>query len=119
MNGDANTGFWNVYIVEDGDYEIRLRRWPETADLPIDADLEPGAEVPGVRAYRTTPGKAISPTKASLQVGNVSATADVSPGMTEVVFNLKLKAGKTRMAGLFITADGTEYGSSYAYVKKK
>lgn len=119
MNGDANTGFWNVYIVEDGDYEIRLRRWPETADLPIDADLEPGAEVPGVRAYRTTPGKAISPTKASLQVGNVSATADVSPGMTEVVFNLKLKAGKTRMAGLFITADGTEYGSYYAYVKKK
>ena len=28
MNGDANVGFWNVNVVESGDYEVRLRRWP-------------------------------------------------------------------------------------------
>jgi hypothetical protein len=34
------------------------------------------------------------------------------------VFNVSLKAGKTRLSSLFITADGTEYGGYYAYVKR-
>ena len=119
VNGDRNTGFWNVQVVEDGDYTIRLRRWPETADLPINAPLEPGADVPGTKAFRTTPGKAINPTKASLTIGKVSASADVSPGQKEVVFQMKLPAGKTRMTALFTTADGEEFGAYYAYVSKK
>ena len=118
MNGDANTGFWNVLVHSDGDYEVRLRRWPETADLKINAALDPGAGVPGARAYRTQPGKSIDPARASLQIGDVSADADVNPNATEVVFRVKLKKGKTRMTGLFTTASGEKYGAYYAYVKK-
>ncbi|HIK94751.1 MAG TPA: N-acetylgalactosamine-4-sulfatase [Planctomycetes bacterium] len=118
MNGDGNTGFWNVLVHAAGDYEVRLRRWPETADLKINAPLAPGAEVPGARAYRTQPGKSINPTKASLRIGDVSANADVAPGATEVVFNVTLKKGKTRMTGLFTTASGEKFGVYYAYVKK-
>ncbi|MEO2028770.1 MAG: arylsulfatase [Fuerstiella sp.] len=118
MNGDGNTGFWNVLVHAAGDYEVRLRRWPETADLKINAPLAPGAEVPGARAYRTQPGKSINPTKASLRIGDVSANADVAPGATEVVFNVTLKKGKTRMTGLFTTASGEKFGAYYAYVKK-
>jgi hypothetical protein len=36
-----------------------------------------------------------------------------------VVFNVKLKAGKTRMAGLFVTGSGDKYGTYYAYVLKQ
>ncbi|MEO2017413.1 MAG: arylsulfatase, partial [Fuerstiella sp.] len=118
MNGDGNTGFWNVLVHADGDYEVRLRRWPETADLKINAPLAPGADVPGARAYRTQPGKSINPTKASLQIGDVSAIADVARGATEVVFNVTLKKGKTRMTGLFTTASGEKFGAYYAYVTK-
>ncbi|MDA1229583.1 MAG: arylsulfatase [Planctomycetota bacterium] len=119
QNGKGNTGFWNVMVYEDGDYEIRLRRWPETADLAINASLPPGAAVPGAKAYRTTPGKAINPVKATLQIGEVSAELSVKPGDKEVVFNLRLAKGKTRMAGLFIGEQGEEHGAYFAYVTRK
>ena len=57
--------------------------------------------------------------KASIQVGDATAESTVKPGDKEVVFNLKLKQGKTRMTALFTTKDGKEYGAYYAYVTKK
>ena len=119
VTGDRNTGFWNVKVVEDGEYEVRLRRWPEEADLPIGASLAPGAEVPGAKAFRTTPGKSISPKTASVKVGDVEMSKPVPAGAKEVVFNLQLKAGKTRMSALFVGDDGEKHGAYYAYVLKK
>lgn len=119
MNGAENTGFWNVFVHEAGDYEIRLRRWPETADLPINAATPPGADVPGVKPYRATSGKAINPVKATISVGKVTAESSIQPGDKEVVFHLKLKQGKTQMTALFIGAQGEEHGAYYAYVLKK
>ena len=105
-------------VHEDGEYTIRLRRWPETADLSIDAPLAPGKPVPGTKAFRLTPGKSISPVKASLRIGEATAEAIVKPGQKEVVLKMTLKKGKTRMKALFTTADGEEYGAYYAYVSK-
>ncbi|MGI9244142.1 MAG: sulfatase-like hydrolase/transferase, partial [Verrucomicrobiales bacterium] len=119
VNGDRNTGFWNVKVVEAGDYEIRLRRWPEESGAAIDAALPPGADVPGVKAFRTAAGERIKAVKASLKIGDVSVASDVAAGAEEVVFNIKLEPGKTRMSALFSTAEGEEYGAYYAYVLKK
>ena len=119
VNGDRNTGFWNVKVTEAGEYEIRLRRWPEEIDLAINASLEPGAPVPGAKAYRTAPGEAISPTKATIKVGDVTAEKAIDAGAKEVTFNLKLLAGKTRMTALFISDDGQKHGAYFAYVTKK
>lgn len=119
MNGKGNTGFWNVFVAEDGDYEVRLRRWPEEADIPIDASLPAGADVPGAKAYRTAPGQKFEPTSVSLKIGDISKSADVPKGAKEVVFNVSLRKGKTTMSGLFKTADGEEYGTYYAYVRRK
>jgi arylsulfatase B len=119
LTGERNTGFWNVKVVESGEYEIRLRRWPAEADVAISAPLEPGEPVPGVNAFRTTPGKSINPTKASLTIGGVSATSEVPEGAKEVKFTLQLEAGKTRMSALFEEAGGETYGAYYAYIEKK
>lgn len=119
QNGKSATGFWNVYVHESGRYEVRLRRWPETSDLPINASLPPGDAVPGAKAYRTTPGKGISPSRATLKIGDVDVAANVADGDREVVFNVDLKKGKTRMAALFITEEGEEFGAYYAYVTRK
>ncbi len=119
LNGAANTGFWNVKVVEDGEYEVRLRRWPAEADLAIAAPLKPGPAVPGTRAFRTTPGKQLALTTATLQIGDVSATAKVEPGAKEVRMRVKLKAGATRLTASFQTASGEVFGAYYAYVEKK
>ncbi|MGB7346524.1 MAG: arylsulfatase [Pirellulaceae bacterium] len=119
MNGDQNTGFWNVNVFEKGKYEIRLRRWPQEADLSINAALKPGADVPGVKAYRTTKGKAIEPVRAHLEIGKVIAAKNFDASAKEVVFNVDLEKGKTRMTALFTTAEGEEFGAYFAYVKKK
>ena len=119
VTGQANTGFWNVNVVEDGEYEIRLRRWPKEADAAINAALEPGADVPGDKAFRARPGKAIPVAKATLQIGERNVESPVEAGSKDVVFNLKLKAGTTRMTALFETSDGNRYGAYYAYVTKK
>ena len=119
FNGDKNTGFWNVMVYEDGQYEVRLRRWPQTADLAIDAELTPGPPVPGVKAYRTTPGRAIRPVKATLEIGETFVEQPVRKGDHEIVFNLRLPKGKTRMKALFVTESGEKFGAYYAYVERK
>lgn len=119
MTGPGNTGFWNVQVHEAGDYRIRLRRWPEESGVAIDASLAPGAEVPGAKAFRVTPGQKIQPNKATLKIFDVSAETDVKPGDLEAVFEVSLPKGKTRMTALFQSADGSEHGAYYAYVEKK
>ena len=118
MSGDANTGFWNVKVVEDGEYEIRLRRWPRESEAAINASLPAGAGVPGVQAYRTRPGKAFAAVKAMLKIGDQQAGTAIAPGAKEVIFKMKLKAGTTRLSSRFINASGDEIGGYYAYVTK-
>ncbi|MGB7328241.1 MAG: arylsulfatase, partial [Rubripirellula sp.] len=119
MNGDANTGFWNVNVVEDGDYEIRLRRWPTESGAAIDQALPPGTDVPGDKAYRARPGKAFQPVRATVEIAGQKAETPVHQGNEEVIFNLNLKGGRTRLTALFETKTGEVYGAYYAYVRKK
>ena len=119
LTGKANTGFWNVNVVKDGKYEVRVRRWPVESGAAIDQELPPGADVPGQTPYRAKPGKAVPAVRATLTIGDETWESDrISSGDHETVFNVSLKAGKTRLSSLFITADGTEYGGYYAYVKR-
>ena len=118
MTGEKNTGFWNVNVVEAGDYEIRLRRWPIEADTAIDAGLTAGADVPGDKAFRARPGKAVPLTKAMISIGEQTAEMPVPPGAKEVVFKIKLPAGTMKFAPRFYTADRREFGAYYAYVEK-
>lgn len=118
MTGDGNNGFWNVDIVESGDYEFRLRRWPDVADVAIDAALPAGDGVPGVQAYRARPGVAIPITKATIEIAGQKAEAPVAPGDKEAVFRLNLQAGRTQLSTRFETATGEQFGTYYAYIEK-
>ena len=118
MGGKANTGYWNVKVVADGNYEIRLRRWPVEVGAALDSALPPGDDVPGARAFRSRPGKKVDVIKATLKIGGQQMAQDVAPGADEVVFKLSLKAGVSRMSGRFVLADGESIGTYYAYVKK-
>ena len=56
--------------------------------------------------------------QAILTIGDVSVSTDVLPEAKEVIFNVTLKSGKTRMAAFFKTENGVEYGAYFAYVKR-
>ncbi|RMF39858.1 MAG: N-acetylgalactosamine-4-sulfatase [Planctomycetota bacterium] len=118
MNGDANTGFWNVLVSQAGKYRFRLRRWPEETGQPIDASLPPGDPVPGEKPFRATPGKAIHPVRATLQIADMERQQAVQPGAQESVFELELPRGPTRLKALFHQADGEVYGAYYVYVER-
>ncbi len=119
VTGKKNTGFWNVNVFKEGSYEIELRRWPEESGQKLDAGLEPGTDVPGVRPYRARPGKALKIVKAEIEIGGVKETFDtIKPETDSVVLVTKLKAGRTRFSARFITDDGTVYGAYYAYVRR-
>lgn len=118
FTGEENTGFWNVEVVEPGRYEIAVRRWPREAGAAIDAALPPGDPVPGVRAYRETPGKAFKAEKATIRIGERELQAPVAEGAEEVVFKMELPAGTTTLSGRFYDAEENWIGTYYAYVKK-
>jgi arylsulfatase A-like enzyme len=116
LNGEENTGFWNVQIAEAGEYEVQLRRWPKELDIAIDAPLESGTAVPGAKAYRTARGVSIAPVKAVLQVGSKIVSKDVVRGNKAVSFRIHLDSRKTQLSARFEASDGTQYGAYYVYV---
>ncbi len=119
-NKGAQTGFWNIKVDQAGSYRIELRRWPKESGAAIAADLPPGADVPGVPAYRTTPGKGFAAMTASLTVGEQQLQKNIADAGKEnhVSFELDLKAGDTRLSGLFTDAKGKKLGAYYAYVTR-
>ena len=111
-------GFWHVDVTRPGEYEIRLRRWPVESDYAIDASVLPGPPVPGVEAFRMTPGQALSVRSATIKIADVESTMPVSPGDQDVRFTVTLPVGPARLHANFETTKGENYGAYYAYVEK-
>ncbi len=103
-DGVQNSGFWAVEIARDGVYEFALRRWPAEVDEPINTAIGGG--------------KAIGATKARLKIADVDITKPVSAGARAVTFEVKLKAGKTRLQTWFTNNQGESWGAYYLYVKR-
>lgn len=120
-NKPENTGFWYLEVVEAGEYEIELRRWPDEGDVaavPLSGGVEPGAPVPGSQAFRTNVGVAIPITEAHLEIGGSKQSTEVSAEDTNVKFKVSLEAGPAELAATFTTDEGEIWGAYYAYVKK-
>lgn len=114
--GERRNGLWHVDVMQAGDYEIALRRWPRDCDAAISA---------GVPAHKGEDGEypagvAIPITRARLRIGEFNATADVAPDDREAVFRMKLQPGRTTMQSWFLDAAGEPLlGAYYAYVERK
>jgi arylsulfatase B len=114
----SNTGFWAVDVKSAGAYTVQLRRWPEESSAAITAELEKGADVPGVTPFRAHPGKPFAAVKAHLKLGGQELTLPVKEGAKSVTFKLKLKPGRDELWAKFTDADGVPMGAFYAYVTK-
>jgi len=102
--GPKDNSFWAVDVAHDGEYEIALRRWPMEVNAPITA------AIPG--------GKAISATTARLKIADVDLTKPIPESATAVRFEVKLKAGKTRLQTWFTNDNGQSRGAYYVYLNR-
>ena len=57
--------------------------------------------------------------RATIDIAGQEAEAKIPAGAKEVVFNLKLKAGKTKLNARFFEEDGKEFGAYFVYVTRK
>ena len=114
------TGFWNIKVDQAGRYKVELRRWPKESGFAIGDDVAPGPDVPGVPAYRTTPGQGFDAKNASLTIGDVHKEKSIANAKKAegISFELDLKAGETKLSGVFTDANGKELGAYYAYVTR-
>lgn len=118
MNGDANTGFWNVNITKPGTYEFRLRRWPTEIDKTISTAIPAGSGVPGARAFRETPGKAVPAVRANIRIAGKKQSAPLAPDQKEVSFKLKFAAPQTtKLWAEFQTKKDEIFGAYFVYVE--
>jgi arylsulfatase B len=95
-------GHWAVEVAEAGDYEISLRRWPVEADAAINSGKY---------------GKAFNFTEARLRVADIDTRMPIPTGAKEVTFKVKLAAGITTLAPLFV-GNEIETAPFYAYVAR-
>ncbi|MCC9642115.1 arylsulfatase [Rhodopirellula sp. JC740] len=109
-----HNGHWAIKVHRSGTYQVELRRWPEESGMAISADLEPGKDVPGSsKAYRTTPGRAISVQAAEVRVdGRAVASAKVEPGDSVVTMQIELTEGSHELSPVFQIPTG-EVGAYY------
>ena len=117
---NPSTGGWAVRVEQSAKYVIALRRWPRELSHPINSDLAPGAPVPGLSAFRETPGKGLGATKATLKMGDVTETKPIVGDADEVRFTLELKKGDYLLEGVFHSDDtsGIRIGAYYAVVER-
>lgn len=105
LDGRPAQGFWNVHVVEAGEYEIALRRWPAEARTPLSA----ASRFPLTDPYSYGPwfeGTAIPIANALLSFDGGTHSLDVGPEDTAAVFRLRLEEGPARLQGWFRDGDG-------------
>lgn len=111
-------GNWALKVEKAGKYKISLRRWPIEGGYKITTSIPAGNPVPGLKAFRETPGKTIDAKKAGIVIGDIEKEIEVPESASEVSFEVELNAGEVYLEGYFINGSGKKVGSYYAYVEK-
>lgn len=114
----TDSQFWALTVEEAGTYRIALRRWPRESGLSLRSPTAPGDPVPGLVAFRETPGAALPIVGARIQVADKTMEMALPEDRDEAVFELELPAGDTRLEAIFELESGAIEGAYYAYVEK-
>ena len=115
---ETDAQHWAITVEEAGTYRIALRRWPRESGLSLRSSAEPGDPVPGLKAYRETPGKALEIIGAEIKIAGQTVQLELAEDLQEAVFELKLPAGDARLEAIFKLESGQIAGAYYAYVEK-
>ncbi|MBK1834481.1 arylsulfatase [Roseibacillus ishigakijimensis] len=116
--GFEGTGFWALQVAEAGAYRITLHRWAPSTGAKITQALPAGEPVPGLVAFRETPGRAIPVQRATLKVASFQGEKKVSSEDAGITFEAELPAGEIELEATFHTSDDKAIGAYYVEVEK-
>lgn len=74
--------------------------------------------MPGLKAYRETPGKALPISGAQIRVAGQTVQMEISEDKPEAVFDLSLPQGDAELEATFTLESGSTVGAYYTYVEK-
>jgi len=100
-------GFWAIDVVQEGIYDIEIRRWPQETDFSL-WDAPDGAKI-------------FRPRHARLKIGCYDSTLPIRQGDKAIIFTVQLKKQQTRLQSWFINdmENGETNGAFYVYVRKR
>ncbi|WP_273565475.1 arylsulfatase [Maribacter halichondriae] len=109
-------GFYSIKVVDDGNYQFKLYRYPPESKLTMDASAEKRT---GTAFVDELPqGVLITPLKAIVEVGDNSMEATKVETANFIMVQGTLKKGSYQLKSNFITKDGVKIPSYYTEVKK-
>ncbi|MBL8830705.1 MAG: arylsulfatase [Planctomycetaceae bacterium] len=104
--GGPRGGHWNVNVVQPGEYEIALRRWPREIDTALGDASGPQS-------------KALPIATARAMICGQELTGQTRPTAKEVVLRANLPRGETQLHAWFQDPAGNDLcGAYYAYVRR-
>ena len=114
--GENRNGALNIRVVEEGDYQIELCRWPREAKLKI---TEPSPEYEAVDAVFGE-GRALPIVRANVRIGIQEYSIPVSKDDYGAVFHIHLKKGDTTLQTTFYDEKRNQVcGAYYVYVTRE
>ena len=96
-------------MVREGEYEIRLHRWPQETQAAICAPLPERRNVPFVDDF--VPGVALDIRQARLSIGDHDESIPVTHTDVCAAFRVHLNAGPCRLQTWLIDEQGVERGA--------
>lgn len=114
-------GHWAVKVVEAGEYEFELRRYPREANLALKAATPAMPVMPGTSPnYSAVNGVALDFTKAVMAIdGKELGEKEITDKDMAITFSSHLEKGSHQLHPRFDLKDGGQLGVFYVYVKKK
>ena len=115
-------GYWEVDVLETGEYGVELRRWPEETGRAVGEGVD-GDDVPWKREWISrkdwshyTGGTALPVTTACLRVGGLSEECPVERSAPSATFSVRLNEGPAHLWTCFRGEGGFETGAYYVRV---
>jgi arylsulfatase A-like enzyme len=109
-------GYYSINVVEDGQYEFRLYRYPPESALALNAEA---VQIQGTSYRDELPvGRVLKPVKASVMLGENKLQAEVDANGAFASLQGNLKKGSYELKAEFFSEDGVRIPAYYLQIEK-
>lgn len=118
--GGPEGGHWHILVERDGEYTFTLRRWPETAHVPLGARYETSERSPANRPQEPKSRAFPEIAESRLEIAGVSRSFPANPEAESASVTVRLPAGRTRLRAWFCDKSGVgQCGAFFVTVSSK
>ena len=107
-------GHWALDFAEEKEYEFRLYRWPEEANLALNAKAPAGDIDEAGQLYKT--GKAFNVQKARIKIAGIEKEMEVDGSLPFASFKLVVPVGSQQLETGLIDYNGEERSAYYVNI---